>query len=261
MDPILCRGCGADWAAGKFTPGCKRCGGFGLTTPCTICGGACGVVFEKAVMDSNDLGVCHYRGRCAFPTEEWPRLMRETSVRKAQEEAQSKAAEAEKEKTRLERQEQRDSGQQRFREAEAEAVARAAGPEQELLPSPRIRLASPFVRLGNLFRSERRRDLEAAHQSMLDVVREAKLAAERARADYATSGDHDLISQAKSSVRYAVRVEQAFARVAPTSFASVQSLAFAYADLLDRTRPDPAEEPPLPIYNVVVSKIKVLASS
>ncbi|MBL8743307.1 MAG: hypothetical protein JNK04_19485 [Myxococcales bacterium] len=189
--------------------------------------------------------------------------MRETSVRKAQEEAQSRAAEAEKEKTRLERQEQRDSGQQRFREAEAEAeaVARAAGPEQELLPSPRIRLASPFVRLGTLFRSERRRDLEAAHQSMLDVVREAKLAAERARADYATSGDHDLISQAKSSVRYAVRVEQAFARVAPTSFASVQSLAFAYADLLDRTRPDPAEEPPLPIYNVVVSKIKVLASS
>ena len=76
-----CTACGADWAAAKFTPGCEQCGGSPMQTPCLICGGRCGSMWDRSVGDSQDMNVAHWHGICRLPREEQQRELRKRSAR------------------------------------------------------------------------------------------------------------------------------------------------------------------------------------
>lgn len=64
---MICCTCGADWKAGAFGPDCPECGGGALERPCMRCGGRCGAVWRRAVMDSQDEGLAHWVGSCRLP--------------------------------------------------------------------------------------------------------------------------------------------------------------------------------------------------
>jgi hypothetical protein len=66
--PIPCPSCGADWAAGEVQPECPCCGGFAMRRPCPVCGGRCGAIWERAVVDSMDEGEAHWVGSCRLST-------------------------------------------------------------------------------------------------------------------------------------------------------------------------------------------------
>lgn len=72
---VSCASCGADWSQGHFSPGCQQCGGGALETPCLICGGRCGALWQRAVADSRDDNVAHWFGCCALPEEEQRALL------------------------------------------------------------------------------------------------------------------------------------------------------------------------------------------
>lgn len=61
----LCRSCGADWGSGQVTTRCAECGGFALVRSCPVCGGGCGAIWRRAVIDSNDDAEAHWVGSCA----------------------------------------------------------------------------------------------------------------------------------------------------------------------------------------------------
>jgi hypothetical protein len=62
--PARCTRCGADWTAGRFSPGCGECGGGAMTRDCEYCQGRCGAVWQRAVIDSNDARRAHWVGAC-----------------------------------------------------------------------------------------------------------------------------------------------------------------------------------------------------
>jgi hypothetical protein len=70
MDSNLkCFSCGADWSEGQYSTQCDECGGGALDCPCPRCGGLCGMRWQRAVMDSHDLKIGHWYGRCGLPQE------------------------------------------------------------------------------------------------------------------------------------------------------------------------------------------------
>ncbi|MEQ8349271.1 MAG: hypothetical protein RIB84_06555 [Sneathiellaceae bacterium] len=60
-----CPGRGALWSAGEAGAGCPICGGHAMQRPCPDCGGTCGAVWQRAVLDSIDSGEAIWIGRCA----------------------------------------------------------------------------------------------------------------------------------------------------------------------------------------------------
>jgi hypothetical protein len=74
---VNCTTCGADWSAGLWTPDCEECGGGAMTIPCPTCGGQCGNVWQRAVMDSWDFQLAHWVGSCGLPPEQRQKLLRQ----------------------------------------------------------------------------------------------------------------------------------------------------------------------------------------
>ncbi len=77
---VQCQDCGADWSEGKWTPGCKQCGGGAMTIPCPICDGLCGKHWQRAVADSWDFGQAHWFGSCGLPQAEQNAIMRRRAM-------------------------------------------------------------------------------------------------------------------------------------------------------------------------------------
>jgi hypothetical protein len=71
-----CLTCGANWSKGDWTEGCGECGGGALQIACFVCGGRCGIMWNRAVMDSNDSAIGHWHGQCNLPEGERKKLMR-----------------------------------------------------------------------------------------------------------------------------------------------------------------------------------------
>jgi hypothetical protein len=65
-----CLSCGAVWSKGEYSKDCKECGGGALERTCMVCGGNCGTVWKRAILDSNDTGEAHWMGSCALPARE-----------------------------------------------------------------------------------------------------------------------------------------------------------------------------------------------
>jgi hypothetical protein len=59
-----CSNCGSNWSEGRSGLGCQTCGGFGLQRPCPICGGICGAMWNRSILDSVDTGEAHWVGVC-----------------------------------------------------------------------------------------------------------------------------------------------------------------------------------------------------
>ena len=59
-----CPDCGANWGAGDWGATCGVCGGGGLARACPCCDGACGAVWDRAVIDSIDQAEAVWIGRC-----------------------------------------------------------------------------------------------------------------------------------------------------------------------------------------------------
>lgn len=60
----VCTSCGANWAEGESNPDCVECGGFALSRHCPVCGGQCGAIWQRAIIDSNDRHEAHWMGKC-----------------------------------------------------------------------------------------------------------------------------------------------------------------------------------------------------
>jgi len=61
-----CPTCGSSWTEGLYGPECDTCGGGAMDRPCPVCGGICGRVWRRAVMDSQDSGLAHWIGHCGL---------------------------------------------------------------------------------------------------------------------------------------------------------------------------------------------------
>ncbi len=66
-DNAICLSCNANWWDGEFGAGCEVCGGGAMERPCPICLGLCGCYWSRAVLDSNDFRLAHWRGDCKYP--------------------------------------------------------------------------------------------------------------------------------------------------------------------------------------------------
>lgn len=62
----MCASCGADWGAGRWSPGCAECGGGAMSRGCPLCQGCCGTIARRAVIDSNDERCAHWIGACGL---------------------------------------------------------------------------------------------------------------------------------------------------------------------------------------------------
>ncbi|WP_133487720.1 hypothetical protein [Aliiroseovarius marinus] len=65
-DPVThyCPECGSNWSANEAGTDCETCGGYALFRPCSVCGGACGAIWERAVLDSIDAREPVFVGSC-----------------------------------------------------------------------------------------------------------------------------------------------------------------------------------------------------
>ena len=59
-----CASCGALWSEGKFSEDCKECGGGAMSCDCLWCGGLCGNVWQRRVIDSWDEKEAQWLGGC-----------------------------------------------------------------------------------------------------------------------------------------------------------------------------------------------------
>ena len=66
----ICISCGADWSQGEFSADCPQCGGGALERACPVCGGRCGRMWMRAVLDSQESNMAHWIGSCGLPAEE-----------------------------------------------------------------------------------------------------------------------------------------------------------------------------------------------
>ena len=66
----LCTSCGANWTEGEYSDDCRECGGGAMERSCILCGGRCGSIFKRAVIDSMDTGEAHWVGSCKLPPGE-----------------------------------------------------------------------------------------------------------------------------------------------------------------------------------------------
>lgn len=71
-----CGTCGAHWTGGEHTADCEECGGGAMSRPCSLCGGRCGAVLQRAPLDSRDYRVAHWVGSCKLDPAEQMELMR-----------------------------------------------------------------------------------------------------------------------------------------------------------------------------------------
>lgn len=62
--PTQCEECGSNWSANEIGSSCRTCGGYALFRPCPVCGGKCGAIWERAVIDSNDSQEPVFLGAC-----------------------------------------------------------------------------------------------------------------------------------------------------------------------------------------------------
>ncbi len=62
----ICLACNANWRDGRYSDGCDTCGGGAMERPCPLCLGLCGTYWSRALLDSNDAGLAHWHGDCAF---------------------------------------------------------------------------------------------------------------------------------------------------------------------------------------------------
>ena len=65
-----CSSCGANWTGDEYSDDCMECGGGAMEHNCILCGGHCGSVFKRAVIDSWDTGEAHWIGGCQLPPNE-----------------------------------------------------------------------------------------------------------------------------------------------------------------------------------------------
>jgi hypothetical protein len=65
-----CSSCGANWTKDEYTHDCMECGGGALERSCIICGGRCGSIYKRAVIDSWDTKEAHWIGGCNLPAGE-----------------------------------------------------------------------------------------------------------------------------------------------------------------------------------------------
>jgi hypothetical protein len=63
---MQCYSCGSNWAAGNYTDGCEECGGGAMEHPCLACGGKCGNIWKKMLVDTHDSGQAHWLGACGL---------------------------------------------------------------------------------------------------------------------------------------------------------------------------------------------------
>lgn len=70
FQPATCPLCGARWSDGHARASCPCCDGHALLRPCPVCGGACGAVWSRAVIDSIDSGRAHWLGACRLADSE-----------------------------------------------------------------------------------------------------------------------------------------------------------------------------------------------
>ncbi len=79
MERIACTTCGSNWCAGEYQVSCNECGGGALERPCIVCGGKCGAVLTRMVMDSQDAGEAHWIGSCKLPKAEQMLLLQKAA--------------------------------------------------------------------------------------------------------------------------------------------------------------------------------------
>jgi len=73
----ICTSCGANWGEGEYSDDCMECGGGDMERSCILCGGRCGSVYKRAVIDSWDTGEAHWIGGCKLPPSEKQKCMKE----------------------------------------------------------------------------------------------------------------------------------------------------------------------------------------
>lgn len=223
-----------------------------MTIPCMICGGACGAVYERAVMDSNDRGVAHWIGGCKFPREEHERLARENFQRTLAAEKELDRIEEEQKKQEMERARLNEERAEARRAEERRQSMPKQHPAAEMVPSPPSSSLAFAYRAILRLRPGTRARLEATLAFVRASVDDARRGAEEARASLASAAYGEATSEAKSSVRFASRLDSAYAAVDPTAYASPGALCDALEDILARTWFDDAEEYP----EVVVSRVR-----
>ncbi len=70
IDHASCKSCGAHWMHGAFNEGCEQCGGGAMEIACVACGGRCGSLWKRMILDSQDSGIAHWIGGCLLSDEE-----------------------------------------------------------------------------------------------------------------------------------------------------------------------------------------------
>lgn len=81
MEQIKCHSCGAIWSDGEYKEDCQECGGGSLEILCLICGGRCGSMWNRSILDSHDSGIGHWHGRCSLPPEDQAVIFAERAAR------------------------------------------------------------------------------------------------------------------------------------------------------------------------------------
>ena len=72
-----CSSCGAGWSKNEYTHDCIECEDGAMERGCIVCGGRCGSIYKRAVIDSWDTKEAHWIGGCSLPGDEQLKYMKE----------------------------------------------------------------------------------------------------------------------------------------------------------------------------------------
>lgn len=76
-DNYQCSSCGAKWTSYEYSNDCMECGGGAMERSCIICGGNCGSVYKRAVIDSWDTKEAQWIGSCNLSAAEQLKFMKD----------------------------------------------------------------------------------------------------------------------------------------------------------------------------------------
>ena len=69
-DNYQCSSCGANWTNYEYSNDCMECGCGAMERSCIICGGHCGSVYKRSIIDSWDTKEAQWIGSCNLSVAE-----------------------------------------------------------------------------------------------------------------------------------------------------------------------------------------------